>query len=1215
MTRERILLVDDDPRILEAYQRLLGLLNYEIVIAKNGEEALAKYAETKPGIVMIDFKMPGMSGLEVTRALHARDPDADVILVTGHSDINTVIRALRHGVSDFVPKPVNDTALEAALRRAERRIHLKRELRAAQEALRRSEREKSLILNSTQELFMYCTPDLKIQWVNRAAAESVGLEPADLVGQHCYTMWLQRYEPCEVCPVLLALETGEDQEMEVTTPDGRVWFVRGYPVRDEAGEIVGLVELTQDITRRRRAEIAAQRSEARYRRMFEGAAVSLWEEDITELRAALQDLQAQGVTDLDAYMKAHPDFVERAIALIQVLNVNSRTLELYGAASKDELLGSLAKSSVRDALDDFRAELLIIADPAGGIFEKETRAKTLQGETLHILLRITIPPITDPVPTMLVSVTDITARKRAEAALQRAHDELELRVQNRTVELTRANRQLEEEIVERERAEASLRRFADEQATLYAITAAAAQFLERDELLHATLDAVVPTLRADGGWITLTEHPAEPNPDIAAHSGLDAAFVAAYAHIDLSECPWNADDTVPKIAPWQAELCTHIPTALLEEHGLSAHHCVPLYAGSQVLGVLNLVWRSPPQTPPNPDLLLAIGQQVGIALHNAQLYAAARQVNRLRILNAIASAAISSLDLDIVLREALVLICEALDAEEGSILLRDEDTGALVFAQTLSPAEGLVLGQRIAPGQGIAGWVAERGESLRVNDVQEESRWFAGVDEATGFVTRSLLCVPLIYRDQVTGVLEVVNKRAGRFSDEDLHLLEAAAASAAAAIDNARLFADTLQRADEMARINEIGVVLAASLDIDEVVETALHRIQRFFAADGVLLLQVEHPSDTIPRLAYAGLDEQIIDISEVFPLNNDFNQTLMQQHQPALIADTQVDTRWPPAYNDYAIHYMGRPVRAVMVMPLQVRDRVIGTFTVASDTPHAYSEDDVQTLQTLSVTLAVALDNARLYRELKASLQQQQETQDRLIHTEKMAALGRLAASIAHEINNPLQAVEGYLEMSREKLRRPDQQARIAGYLDVTIGEIERISDIVRQMHEFYRPIRDGLGSIDIHAILESVLTLSAKQLEHSHVTVIRRWDAEHAIVAGNADQLKQVFLNLVLNAIDAMPDGGNLHIRTQADTLPEFRGMGTGPALCITFTDSGAGISADVLPHIFEPFFTTKGSGTGLGLSISYGIIESHSGEMSVESAVNAGTTFTIRLPVVET
>jgi signal transduction histidine kinase len=231
------------------------------------------------------------------------------------------------------------------------------------------------------------------------------------------------------------------------------------------------------------------------------------------------------------------------------------------------------------------------------------------------------------------------------------------------------------------------------------------------------------------------------------------------------------------------------------------------------------------------------------------------------------------------------------------------------------------------------------------------------------------------------------------------------------------------------------------------------------------------------------------------------------------------------------------------------------------------------------------------------------------------MTALGRLAASIAHEINNPLQAVQTYLTLAQEELEEEQQHlAPMTRYLGTVAKEIERIATIVRHMRDFYRPAREGLQPTYLHAVLESVLALTNKQLQHSHVVVERVWADHLPAIEANPDHLKQVFLNLVLNAIDAMPMGGTLRISTRVDQVLVNAGQQPLPAVRIEFSDTGEGMPPEVLSRLFEPFFTTKEGGTGLGLSISYGIIQAHGGQVTVESHAKMGTTFIILLPVIQ-
>src|SRR5262249_44088317 len=193
--------------------------------------------------------------------------------------------------------------------------------------------------------------------------------------------------------------------------------------RDEAGNAVAVLETNNDITERKRAEEELRESERRYRHIFQGAGVSIWEEDFSQVKAAIDELKAQGVRDFRQYTAAHPAFVRQAIRMVKIVDVNDATVKLFGAQSKEELLVSLDKVCLPETEDVFAAELIAIAEGRTA-FESETIVQTLQGDRLAILLTITFPPQPARLDSVLVSIMDITERKRAEEALRRAQAEL-----------------------------------------------------------------------------------------------------------------------------------------------------------------------------------------------------------------------------------------------------------------------------------------------------------------------------------------------------------------------------------------------------------------------------------------------------------------------------------------------------------------------------------------------------------------------------------------------------------------------------------------------------------------------------------------------------------------------------------------------------------------------------------------------------------------------
>lgn len=234
-------------------------------------------------------------------------------------------------------------------------------------------------------------------------------------------------------------------------------------------------------------------------------------------------------------------------------------------------------------------------------------------------------------------------------------------------------------------------------------------------------------------------------------------------------------------------------------------------------------------------------------------------------------------------------------------------------------------------------------------------------------------------------------------------------------------------------------------------------------------------------------------------------------------------------------------------------------------------------------------------------------QLQARVIENERFVASGRLAASVAHEINTPLQSIQNALDLLRVISEEEREE-----FLSSALGEIQRIGKIVRQLLDLYRPGTPTYGPVDVTTLIERILLLMGKQLKEQHVTVERRFVPGPPRLWGRADELSQVLLNLLINALDAMPNGGTLWVETRSEEHPLYGAE--GQVFIVVIRDTGSGISPDITQHIFEPFVTTKENGTGLGLSISSQIVEHHGGTIAVESQPGEGSTFTIMLPLRE-
>ena len=315
----------------------------------------------------------------------------------------------------------------------------------------------------------------------------------------------------------------------------------------------------------------------------------------------------------------------------------------------------------------------------------------------------------------------------------------------------------------------------------------------------------------------------------------------------------------------------------------------------------------------------------------------------------------------------------------------------------------------------------------------------------------------------------------------------------------------------------------------------------------------------------------------------------------------------------DQLLAMFQEPPSGLIAIPLEAHDQAIGVLLLVRT--QGTGRFDIETRATLeglaNLTAAAILEAhsantaAMLARQLEQLEEQQRAMAARLSAAEagmlqaaRLAAVGQLAATIAHEINNPLYAARNCLYLLEEDL---PAAARQSPYLSLAREQLTRIARIIERMRDFYRPARGELAPTDVNALLEETLALAGLHSRQTAITTIFVPDPDLPAVVGDADQLRQVFLNLILNAIEAMPEGGTLTVRTTA-----------GPTVALVeVQDTGIGIPDDIRARLFEPFFTTKSNGTGLGLAISAHIVTQHGGQIEVESRPGAGSTFRSALP----
>lgn len=289
----------------------------------------------------------------------------------------------------------------------------------------------------------------------------------------------------------------------------------------------------------------------------------------------------------------------------------------------------------------------------------------------------------------------------------------------------------------------------------------------------------------------------------------------------------------------------------------------------------------------------------------------------------------------------------------------------------------------------------------------------------------------------------------------------------------------------------------------------------------------------------------------------------------------------------------------SAILMPV-ARSNLQAVLFAARDSSGApFRGADLELFFVLARQAVVAMENSRLYEELRTYVRQVEESQQALLRVEKMAAAGRLTASIAHEVNNPLQSVSNCLHLAGHENVPPEKRKE---YFELAKKELDRLMKTMQRMLDFYRPGAARVEEVDLLELLHHVLSLTSQQLGQKNIDVITELPESLPIIYAVSSQIQQIFFNLILNALDAMSGGGEIRISAQA----------TKDGIEMIFEDNGPGISEDRRENIFEPFFSTKEGGTGLGLTVSYNIVTAHGGTLDLIQGRGSGACFRLFLPM---
>ena len=562
---------------------------------------------------------------------------------------------------------------------------------------------------------------------------------------------------------------------------------------------------------------------------------------------------------------------------------------------------------------------------------------------------------------------------------------------------------------------------------------------------------------------------------------------------------------------------------------------------------------------------------------------------RLRLLYQVSNVIHSTLEpqqaLQLILQEAVRLM----RASSGSVALINPNNSLLeINASTGLPPHAADVKLRV--GQGITGWVARQGKPARVGDVRHDPRYIMlrpGV--------RSELAVPLEVTGEVRGVLNVDSDRENAFSQADQELLEELSVQAAKVIQNTWLFEQSRLKARLLETLVSVSQTINSTLNLDEALPVITREACTLMEAKMASILMIDETGEFLELRASYGAGQDYINKPKV-SLADSFVGIVFRRKKPMQLENVQSSG----LYQNEAIA-RAEGLFSLLSAPLVFGGQTIGTLNVYTGKPRSFSNEEIHILRALAELSAIAMEKARLYERVV-------DVEEQLRQNEKLSALGLLAAEVAHEIRNPLTVMKMLYHSLRLDFPAGDPRVKDDAILR---EKMEHLNKIVEQILDFARGTEPNLSAVNLNQLLDDLGLLTRHKLRSQRIQLVRRLAPDLPAVMADATQLAQAFLNLTLNAVEAMPRGGTLTITTRAFRFPRKSPRPTH--VLIEFKDTGEGMPEDQRRRAFASLLsTTKQKGTGLGLAIVGRVIETHRGKIKIHSRPGNGTLFSITLPV---
>ena len=639
-----------------------------------------------------------------------------------------------------------------------------------------------------------------------------------------------------------------------------------------------------------------------------------------------------------------------------------------------------------------------------------------------------------------------------------------------------------------------------------------------------------------------------------------------------------------------------------DEHGRS-WIAAPLNAGADTIGSIHTFYRDPTQKirARQQQLFTVFADRTATALErietNARLQERAEQ---LEIMNEVTFSLASTKDLDPLLELILDKAMELLDTEAGTFMITREADGELEFRVARGPASDGLVGRRLPLGAGLAGTAAQTGRPILVNQVQEDDRWFSGVDARTAFKSQSILTVPLVRQNAVMGVLQVINKKnKAEFSREDQSLLMAFAGQAVVAMENARLLAqtdDALQKSvDELFLLQQLDRDLSTTLDLEHVLNLTLDRMLSIYQGVAGAIVLVNEEGEIFRRVTRGYDQDEALPDKKKFSSHTGLIGQVIQTQRPHYAANVHEEPNYVTAHFN---------THSQMTLPFINKQQLIGVIAIESDVIDKYSPLDVETAVRITNHAAAAIANAILYEKVNEANQAKSE----------------FVSMVSHELKTPMTSLRGYTDLLLSGMtgELSEQQHN---FLEIMAANIRRMSQQIQDLTDISR-IETGQLHIElsptsfVNVVNETMQTVKGL-CDDKEIRIHLELPEELPLVMADKGRMVQVLTNLLSNACKYSPPDTDVTLSFMSRMVTSEDSDEARPMVWCQVKDSGYGISPTDLEKLFTKFFRSEdpnirqAKGTGLGLSITKGIIELHGGEIWVESKVGEGTSFQFTIP----